>query len=187
MLWRGPETDGSYPRPYYEMAHRMSSISWPDFSMYIELVSLYNSRDLTYPQDSLPAFSSILNSFARSFPTGFVSGLPRLFLDIVLLWQPFSKAKRRNAKEGGSIAPSRHLPSWSWCGWQCPVDPFSLRTGLAYLDREEHQSRALTWRTQRLVQWSVVSEDMQQEQRPDEPVTLEKYKDFRTNKGCQAS
>jgi hypothetical protein len=49
MLWRGPETDGSYAGPYYEMAHRMSSISWPDFSMYIKLVSLYNRRDLTYP------------------------------------------------------------------------------------------------------------------------------------------
>jgi hypothetical protein len=32
------------------------------------------------------------------------------------------------------------------------------------------------------VQWSVLSEDMQQQQRIDEPVTLEKYKDLRTNK-----
>jgi hypothetical protein len=111
------EKDGLYAGPYYEMARRMSSISWPDFRMYIELVCRYNNRDLTYPQDSLPAFSGILNSLSRSFPTGFISGLPRLFLDVALLWQPFSKAKRRNAKKGGAIAPSRHLPAWSWCGW----------------------------------------------------------------------
>lgn len=35
------------------------------------------------------------------------------------------------------------------------------------------------------MQWSVLSEDMQQEQRLDEPVTLEKYKDFRTNKNAK--
>jgi ankyrin repeat protein len=175
-------TNGLYTGPYYEIARRMSSISWPDFGMYIEMISLYNSRDLSYPQDALPAFSGILNSLARSFPSGFISGLPRLFLDIALLWQPFSKAKRRTAKEGGTTAPPRLLPSWSWCGWQCPVDPFSLRTGLAYLDHEDYQSRALSWQTQGLVQWSVLSEDMQQEQRLDEPVTLEKYKDLRTNK-----
>jgi ankyrin repeat protein len=165
------ETDGSFTQPYYEMARQISSISRPDFGMYIEMVSLYNSRDLTYPQDALPAISGILNSFSCSFASGFVSGLPRLFFDTALLWQPFSKAKRRIAKDGGMIAPNRHLPSWSWCGWHCPVDPFSLRTGLAYLDREDYQSRALTWRTQGLVQWSVLSEDMQQKQRLDEALT----------------
>lgn len=35
------------------------------------------------------------------------------------------------------------------------------------------------------MQWSVLSEDMQQEQRLDEPITLEKYKDFRTNKDVE--
>jgi ankyrin repeat protein len=174
------ETNGSYAGPYYDIARQMSSISWPDFGMYIELVCLYNSREFTYPQDSLPAFSGILNSFARSFPFGFVSGLPQLFLDIALLWQPFSRAKRRNAKDGGAVAPSRHLPSWSWCGWQCLVDPFSLRTGLAYSYHEDYQSRALTWQTQGLVRWSVLSEDMLEEQPLDGPMILEQYKDLRT-------
>ncbi|KAF1970547.1 HET-domain-containing protein [Bimuria novae-zelandiae CBS 107.79] len=178
------ETNGSYTGPYYDIARQMSSISWPDFGMYIELVCLYNSRDFTYPQDSLPAFSGVLNSLMRSFPFGFLSGLPQLFLDIALLWQPFSRAKRRNAKDGGAVAPSRHLPSWSWCGWQCPVDPFSLRTGLAYSHREDYQSRALTWQTQGLVRWSVLSEDMQQELRldgpPFGPPRQEQYKDLRT-------
>ncbi|KAH8725653.1 heterokaryon incompatibility protein-domain-containing protein [Phaeosphaeriaceae sp. PMI808] len=179
------ETNGSYAKPYYDIARQMSSISWPDFGMYIELVCLYNNRDFTYPQDSLTAFSGILNSLARSFPFGFVSGLPQLFLDIALLWQPFSRAKRRNAKDGGAVAPSRHLPSWSWCGWQCPVDPFSLRSGLAYSHREDYQPRALTWQTQGLVQWSVLSEDMQQGQRLDGPATLEQYKDLRTNQNVK--
>ncbi|KAF2818948.1 hypothetical protein CC86DRAFT_308046, partial [Ophiobolus disseminans] len=175
------EPGGSFTQSYYEMARRMSSISWPDFGMYIEMVSLYNSRDLTYPQDALPAISGVLNSFSRNFASGFVSGLPRLFLDVALLWQPFSKANRRIAKDAGMVAPNRHLPSWSWCGWRCPVDPFSLRTGLTYLDHEHHQSGASTWRTQGLVQWSILSEDMQQDQRLDEPALLDTYKGFCTH------
>jgi hypothetical protein len=174
------ELGSSHTGECYEMARRMESLSWPDFRMYIELVTLYNGRNLTYPQDSLPAFSGILNSLARSFHNGFVSGLPVLFLDIALLWQPFSRAKRRIPKEGG--ARSRPLPSWSWCGWQCPVDPLSLRTGLAYLGQKDQQSQALTWQTQNLVQWTALSEDMQEKLSLKEPAMLEKYKEFRTNK-----
>ncbi|KAF2994162.1 hypothetical protein E8E13_000740 [Curvularia kusanoi] len=62
----------------------MSASNWPDLSTYMEIASLYNIRDLTYPQDALPAISGVLNTLARSFPSGFVSGLPCMFLDIAL-------------------------------------------------------------------------------------------------------
>jgi ankyrin repeat protein len=57
----------SFARPHYERAHRISVADVP-FSMYIEMISLYNSRDLTYPQDILAAFSGVLNSLTCSFP-----------------------------------------------------------------------------------------------------------------------
>jgi hypothetical protein len=151
----------SYTTPRNEMARQMSSRRWPDFSTYIEMVTLYNVRDLTYPQDALPAISGVLNTLNRGFASGFVGGLPRLFLDVALLWQPSGKTTRRIARSGGSTAITGHLPSWSWAGWNCMVDPFSLRSGLAYLYGETHQTRASTWRTYPLVQWYALSEDMQ--------------------------
>ena len=174
--WSNSEVDGSYTSRFKEMARQIFSTSWPNFGMYIEMACLYNKRDFSYPQDSLPGFCGILNSFARSFAFGFVGGLPELFLDTALLWQPFSKARRRTVKEGGAVA-LQHLPSWSWCGWECPIDPFSLRSGLAYVDCEDYQSRASTWKTQGIVQWSIMSEDMQQELLCG-PLELEQYKDL---------
>ncbi|OAK94726.1 hypothetical protein IQ06DRAFT_298225 [Phaeosphaeriaceae sp. SRC1lsM3a] len=149
--------------PHYETARRMFNSTRPDFKQYVELVGLYNSRDFTYPQDVLPAISGILGTLTQSFSHGFISGLPRLFVDDALLWQPFSKASRRFAKEGGSTAIHGHLPSWSWCGWKCLIDPFSLRTGLAYRNDEESRTRKSSWHTSSLVQWSVLSEDMHRE------------------------
>lgn len=152
-------------KPYYETARRMSTNVVPDFGMYIENISLYNSREFTYPQDALSAISGVLTTLARSFPTGFISGLPCMFLDVALIWQPFSQAKRRYPKDGGSIAPSKHLPSWSWCGWQCPVDPFSLRSRINYIDEDGVTLHTATCATHRLVQWYTVDEDLQQKSR----------------------
>ncbi|PSN60370.1 hypothetical protein BS50DRAFT_506460, partial [Corynespora cassiicola Philippines] len=61
---------------------------WPDFSLYMDLVCPYSGRNLTYPQDGLRAISSMLKNLASVFPGGLVAGLPMIFLDHVLLWQP---------------------------------------------------------------------------------------------------
>ncbi|KAL1857552.1 hypothetical protein Daus18300_010310 [Diaporthe australafricana] len=107
----------------------------PDFKFYIELVCRYSNRNLTYDQDVLPAFSGVIEAFSRqTFRGGFVSGLPALFLDSALLWQPLLKARRRSMVGAGArIAPKAPLPSWSWAGWQCLVDPESLRGGLDFI------------------------------------------------------
>ena len=165
--------DTTLTRPYYETARRMSTMSQPDLNMYIEMISLYNSRDLTYPQDALPAISGVLSTLKRTFTSGFINGLPCTFLDLALLWQPYSIASRRVARDGGSIAPRRGLPSWSWCGWQCPVDPHNLRSRFDYLKEDssgKHTTNPTpsTWQTHRLVQWYALSEDMLHTWRVDE-------------------
>jgi len=151
----------SFIRPHYDTARRISTMSRPDLNTYIEMVSLYNNRDLTYPQDALPAISGVLNTLKRSFISGFVSGLPCDFLDIALSWQPYSIADRRVVKDGGSIAPGRHLPSWSWCGWRCPVDPHYLRSRFENFEEHTTDPSPLTWQTHSIVQWYALSEDMQ--------------------------
>lgn len=118
------DTEGSLPR-------RLTSCFAPDLDLYRELVCRYNHRDLTEPQDAIPAFSGVLDVFTQFFHGDFISGLPELILDSVLLWQPFRKAKRRIAAPSAQcLAPESPLPSWSWIGWQCLVDPRSLRSDL---------------------------------------------------------
>jgi hypothetical protein len=90
-----------------------------------------------------------------------VYGLPRIFLDIALLWQPFHKAHLREKRGESTIAPKAHLPSWSWCGWTCPVDPYHLRTRSSYLKKGPCNPQITVWETQKLVQWYSLSEDMQ--------------------------
>lgn len=139
----------------------MESTSLLDFSMDIEMVGLYNSRNLTCPQEALTAISGVLTGLKRGFPSGFVSGLPIMYLDIALLWQPFSKAERPLAKDGGFVAPVRHLPSWSWCGWQCPIDPFVSRSMTTHICEDTKRLQGPVWQTYGLVDWYVMSEDMQ--------------------------
>ncbi len=53
---------------HQQLAEQLALDNRPDFSHYIELVCLFNSRDLTYPQDVLSAFSGILNRLKPGFP-----------------------------------------------------------------------------------------------------------------------
>ncbi|KAK0667873.1 heterokaryon incompatibility protein-domain-containing protein [Cercophora samala] len=155
----------------HEMAVAMPPSVFPDFRLWRELVCLYSGRELTYPQDVLSAFTGIVNALSETFPGGFVGGLPVLFLDSALLWQPFSKGKRRTWTQGRSEdadMPKTNLPSWSWCGWHAVVDPSSLHVhSLEWLRPE--------LRTKPLVEWSVLSEDLRYEKKLPESRILEDY------------
>jgi hypothetical protein len=62
--------------------------AWPDFGLYADLICPYNGRDLSYSKDGLSACSGILTRLAPAFPNGFLFGIPRIYLDYALLWQP---------------------------------------------------------------------------------------------------
>ena len=152
-----PESD-SVSGNFTELARSIADSPIPDFPLYLELVCLYNNRDLTYADDGLSAMAGVLRHFSRSYPGGLVSGLPRLFLDASLLWQPVTIATRRVPE----------LPSWSWCGWQCSVDPRSLRPGL-----EGYKQSGVVWKVRNLVHWSVLSRDCSDSRIIQEPLLLE--------------
>lgn len=147
----------------------------PDFRFYIELVCRYSNRNLTYDQDVLPAFSGVLEALSRhSFRGGFICGLPALFLDSALLWQPLLKTRRRRPAEAAiGIAPMAPLPSWSWAGWQCLIDPDSLRGGLDYMAQQGRFD--YSWATWKLVDWSIISDDCSVNP-VDEPALLQSFK-----------
>lgn len=79
------------------------------------VITMYNTRDFTYPGDVVHGFAGIASVMDASFRGGFVSGIPVVFFDAGLLWQPRTSVVRRVPGISGSAAC---LPSWSWMGWQ---------------------------------------------------------------------
>jgi hypothetical protein len=124
---------------------------WPDFNLYLDSICPYNGRAFSYPQNALKGINAILEALEPSFPEGFISGLPCVFLDYALLWKPFGAARRRVGRcDGGEELSS--LPSWACCGWQCLVDPTSLRSSLSYIGANQCREVAGSWSTRNLVE-----------------------------------
>ncbi|KAF5545304.1 heterokaryon incompatibility protein [Fusarium phyllophilum] len=126
----------------------------PDFGMYVDLICPYNGRELPYEEDGLSACQGILSRLAPAFPGGFLFGLPRLYLDYALLWQPL----KSNCYKSGHSARRPSLPSWAWCGWQCFVDPESLEPGLNIDQNRRDRETSETWKLQDAVIWELHGE-----------------------------
>ncbi|KAF2807155.1 uncharacterized protein BDZ99DRAFT_522784 [Mytilinidion resinicola] len=90
--------------PWYNISITMS----PDVPQFIGLWFGFSGRELSYQEDSLKAFSAIINVFSASFPGGFIYALPELAFDIALTWHHSGEVGRRR----------RMFPSWSWLGWE---------------------------------------------------------------------
>lgn len=143
-------------RPLPRTSGGFEASSWPDLHRYARLVAIYNDRALTFPEDVFDAFSGVIITLSRCFPDGFVCGLPEMFFDAVLLWQPWMPMKRR--------IPSRsdtkpRLPSWSWVGWQGSIQNESWRSGYNYIRRNPDEFRKddiwepTSWVTQSSIEW----------------------------------
>ncbi|KAK8076059.1 HET-domain-containing protein [Apiospora phragmitis] len=124
----------------------------PDLKLYTELVCRYSDRNLTYDQDTLPAFYGVVETLAQSgFLGGFICGLPALLLDSALPWQPATKARQRSVRESAArLAPKAPLPSWSWVG--CLLCDLVEGVGSRY-DKRDFPSCTV----EKLVDWSTFS------------------------------
>ncbi|CZR61750.1 uncharacterized protein PAC_11647 [Phialocephala subalpina] len=108
--------------------------SFPCLYEYSELLRDYNRRNFTHPQDALFAASGITTALSRTFYGGFICGLPLMFLDVALCWQPTGKCERRVASTSGDPT-ELGLPSWSWVGWKCEPDHRAWENGCDYVKR----------------------------------------------------
>ena len=110
--------------------------SWPDLDDYARIVMDYSARRITLVDDTLRAFSGITHVLSRSFPGGFIYGMPLMFLDIAMLWRPHASIRRR-------VFPRPpFLPSWSWMGWwfdDIPVDLTLWRAAADYVDESKSE------------------------------------------------
>ena len=137
----------------YESALPFEATPWPNMFRYARLVSSYNRRSLTYPDDIFYAFSGILTHLSRSFSGGFISGLPQMCFDAALLWQPWAQMKRRVPLKSLRMQP----PSWSWAGWSGSMNSESWRSATNYLlefDDEVNAGQQCSWKTFNTVNWS---------------------------------
>jgi hypothetical protein len=116
----------------------------PNIGQYGQLLGVYNKRQFTYSADALNAFAGIISSLTRAFKGGFFCGLPVMFFDLALLWQPQEAITRRtiNADDSSDIIP----PSWSWAGWQGEIDTKIWERGLGSSETVSARAAvAVTW------------------------------------------
>jgi len=108
---------------------------WPDMDDYSRIVMDYTSRRLTFVEDTTKAFAGITNVLSKVFAGGFVWGLPVMFLDVALLWQPQTSIRRKILPQG--VSQQNCLPSWSWMGWwfdDLPVELLLWRAAADYVE-----------------------------------------------------
>ncbi|UPL02287.1 hypothetical protein LCI18_013221 [Fusarium solani-melongenae] len=109
---------------------------WPNLEDFYQLAASYSRRQLTFPTDILPAFTGITTALTRSFPGGFLFGLPEVAFDVALLWRTTGGASFRHQVGAASV------PSWSWmvCLYlETSADFSSWASAFSYLDRSDFQ------------------------------------------------
>ena len=138
-------------------------VSWPDLDAWELLCFNYSWRELSYEEDAHVAFSGIERVIERSFPAGFLYGLPEFFFDLTLLWFPGERLERR-------VKPSADngycLSSWSWLGWYGRiVMPPWIGGDTNHLVMSAHSQPVEEFRIEPLINWIQVGPTEGQERR----------------------
>jgi hypothetical protein len=110
---------------------RMINSPYPDMYRYARFVCLYNRMELTLPEDIFDAFRSAFGLIGRSYHGKNLSGLPEMFFNASLLWQPWHPLTRRIPD--GRNGKLKELPSWSWMGWRGDIAIESWMPAYSYL------------------------------------------------------
>lgn len=115
---------------------------WPNLEEFYQLAASYSQRQLSFSKDILPAFTGITTALTRSFPGGFLFGLPEVAFDVALLWRGTGGASLHQHLD------KRPVPTWSWmiCLYlKISADLSPWASAFSYLDRsdfyEDYQQR----------------------------------------------
>ncbi|KAH8879446.1 HET-domain-containing protein [Thozetella sp. PMI_491] len=97
------------------------------FTVYSRLVEPYTRRDFTSKSDIVDGFAGIFAVLNEHLESTSHHGIPSPLLSYALLWTPAARLPRRGTQlpslenlVGGT--PDLTFPSWSWTGWDGPVD-----------------------------------------------------------------
>ncbi|KAF2468534.1 uncharacterized protein BDR25DRAFT_304952, partial [Lindgomyces ingoldianus] len=114
------------------------------FAYYNQLVTLRVSKNQTGDPDV--AFSNFTKIISKKIGGQFIHALPEAVFDLSLLWCPAGPLKRKDSTE----------PSWSWTGWDGPVNfPFDPTNSpdLLSMPRDEGE-----WFRSEILQYHIGSE-----------------------------
>ena len=102
------------------------------FQVYKKLIETYSRRDFSYKSDILNAFAGMFVVMDEHFQDSTFHGLPAAVFSHALLWTPGARLARRGAQlpstptmSMGPMSmgqPDPKFPSWSWAGWDGPVE-----------------------------------------------------------------
>lgn len=111
------------------------------FNAYAKLVEIYSQRNLTFKSDILKAFAGMFAVLEEHFDSAALHGLPSAVISHALLWSPIARLPRRGCQLATSYAtsstPNSEFPTWSWVGWDGPVEYriFEMSNGKIVLPR----------------------------------------------------
>ncbi|OAA79844.1 Heterokaryon incompatibility [Akanthomyces lecanii RCEF 1005] len=142
-IWHEELTLNTEVDAYINPRLRTIMAGFPDLGSLSHSIGNYNQKTLTYEEDALPAISGLLSTMSRSFTGGFLFGLPEMFFEQSLGWQPYwshTNLQRRisSARPAAQKLMPCDLPSWSWIGWQGHV---KIRHDAARINPREHNIR----------------------------------------------
>lgn len=133
---------------YIDRRQNVIVAGFPDLDSLSDILSDFNTAELRYDEDALPAISGLLSVLSRSFTGGFLYGIPEMFFERGLGWTPqwdHTNIRRRTVSErcDDNRLSQASLPSWSWVGWQGLVAPFTYGEAARINDRQ-HQIEETT-------------------------------------------
>jgi len=107
---------------------------WPSLTYLGSLTLQFAKRDLSFASDCIAAFSGVLVSLEPHFPGGFLFGMPELWFDIALLWEPADVfLTDRFGRDEVACAPS-----WSWARWKGNINFHAWDMAVAFLVMDEN-------------------------------------------------
>ncbi|XXH01246.1 hypothetical protein Hte_007600 [Hypoxylon texense] len=97
------------------------------FGIYKDMVESYTRREFSFKSDILDGFAGVFAVLEKQFRSKTYSGLPAAVLAHALLWAPAGRLPRRGMRlptpsDLSMGKPDMKFPSWSWAGWDGPVE-----------------------------------------------------------------
>jgi Heterokaryon incompatibility protein (HET)/Tetratricopeptide repeat len=97
------------------------------FQTYKKLIETYSRRNFSFKSDIINAFTGMFAVMDEHFQDSTFHGIPAAIFSHALLWTPAARLARRGAQLPLMSAmsmgqPDPKFPSWSWVGWDGPVE-----------------------------------------------------------------
>ncbi len=119
-----PTEDVAYAIRHRQTPHQLriaaQAPTWPDLEGWAGHVREFNHRKLAFDKDVVNAFSGATSVFNSLFSGGILWGIPEMFFDYCIIWQPRAALRQRRVHCAAHSAVT--IPSWSWVAWEGAIN-----------------------------------------------------------------